>query len=75
MCDKRGTNSLVTQRHDQVGCVCGDAAKHDHRNPNMKTNENKAIKTACERMSTPSQRFKRPDLVHESINPKTGKMK
>jgi hypothetical protein len=75
MCDQRGTNSLVAQRHDRVRWVCVDAANHGHRNPNLKINEHKAIKTACERMSTSSQRFKRPDLVYESINPETEKMK
>jgi hypothetical protein len=75
MCDRRETNSLVTKRHDGVGCVCADAAKHGHRNPNTKSNENKAIATACKRMSTSPQKFKRPDLVFESVNPETGKMK
>jgi hypothetical protein len=75
MFDKRGTNSLVTKRHDRVGCVCADAAKHGHRNPNMKINENKATATACKRMSTSTQKFKHPDLVFESVNPETGKMK
>jgi hypothetical protein len=41
----------------------------------MKINENKAIATACKRMSTSTQKFKRPDLVYESINPETGKTK
>jgi hypothetical protein len=41
----------------------------------MKINENKAITTACKRMSTSSQKFKRPDVVFESVNPETGKMK
>jgi hypothetical protein len=75
ICDKRGTNSLVTQRHDRVGCVCGDAARCGHHNKSLKINENKAIATACARMSTSSQKFKRPDLVYESPNPETGKSK
>jgi hypothetical protein len=75
MSDKRGTNSLVTQRHDRVWCISGDAEKHGHRNPNLKINENKAIATACARMSTLTQKLKRPDLVYESISPETGKIK
>jgi hypothetical protein len=41
----------------------------------MKINENKAIATSCKRLSTSTQKFKRPDLVFESVNPETGKMK
>jgi hypothetical protein len=41
----------------------------------MKINENKAIATACKIMSTSTQKFKRPDLVFESVNPETGKRK
>jgi hypothetical protein len=41
----------------------------------MKINENKAIATVCKRMSTSTQKFKRPDLVFESVNPETGKLK
>jgi hypothetical protein len=41
----------------------------------VKINENKAIATACKRMSTSTQKFKRPDLVYETVNPETGKIK
>jgi hypothetical protein len=75
MCDKRGTNSLVTKRHDGVGWLCGDAAKCEHHNKTVKINENKAIQIACQQMSRAPQRFKRPDIVYESMNPQTGKSK
>jgi hypothetical protein len=41
----------------------------------LKINENKAIQTACDEMSTSTERFKRPDLVYESVNPETGNTK
>jgi hypothetical protein len=75
LCDKRGTNSLVTKRHDRVGCVCGDASRCGHHLKTLDINENKDIQRACQRMSTGTQRFKRPDLVYESVNQETGKVK
>jgi hypothetical protein len=75
MCDKRGTNSLVTQRHDRVERVCGDAAKCGHHNKLLKINENKATRTARARMSISTQKSRRPDLVYESLNLENGGMK
>jgi hypothetical protein len=41
----------------------------------LKINENKAIQTTCDEMSTSTARFKRPDLVYESVDPETGNSK